>query len=86
MKVILYGLVFLFLGILVYFLPYEALVKLSLSIIALGVVYLIKEISFSFINIEHIYRKAKETATGAGMILISASIIVLGILSIIASY
>lgn len=83
---ILYAIVFILIGILTYFLPYDAQIKLTLSVIVLGALYLIKDFCFSFINFEHIYKKAKETATGAGMILISASIVVLGILSIIASY
>lgn len=83
---ILYGILFLLLALLTYFLPYSAQIKLTLSVIVLGALYLIKEFCFSFLNFEHIYKKAKETATGAGMILISASIVVLGILSIIASY
>jgi len=83
---ILYAIVFILIGILTYFLPYTAQIKLTLSVIVLGALYLIKEFCFSFLNFEHIYKKAKETATGAGMILISASIVVLGILSIIASY
>ena len=83
---ILYAVVFTLLIILTYFLPYSEQIKLTLSVIVLGALYLIKEFWFSFLNFEHIYKKAKETATGAGMILISASIVVLGILSIIASY
>lgn len=51
------------------------LVKIALLSILVG-------LSIKYINLVGLFKKAKETATGAGLALISLSVVVLSILSI----
>lgn len=69
--------------LLVYLIPYTSLIKLYILSIVIFILYLIKLLFFDYVSLSLIYKKAKETATGAGMILISISIIIFAILNTI---
>lgn len=64
--------------------PYPYLVKPYLLTVVILTLYLIKLVAFDYINLELVYKKAKETATGAGMLVVSFSIVILAILNFIS--
>lgn len=78
--------ILLILAILVSFyflLPFKIFAKAYLLISIAALAYLVKLVLFNYVSLELIYKKSKETATGAGMLAVSFSIFLLGILNFI---
>jgi sugar phosphate permease len=50
-------------------------------LLAAGVLISVKELLFSYVDLKVVYKKARETATGAGMLCIAASIMFLAVLN-----
>jgi len=50
-------------------------------LMAAGVLIVFKEVFFSYVDIRVVYKKARETATGAGMLFIAISIMFLAVLN-----
>ena len=50
-------------------------------LMAAGVLIVFKEVFFSYVDLKVVYKKARETATGAGMLYIAASIMFLAVLN-----
>lgn len=50
-------------------------------LMAAGVLITAKELLFSYVDLRLVYKKARETATGAGMLCIAASIMFLAVLN-----
>ena len=66
-----------------FLLPVKIFTKTYLLFSIAALSYLIKLVLFDYVKLELIYKKSKETATGAGMLAVSFSIFVLGILNFI---
>jgi hypothetical protein len=60
----------------------STLIQLATAVIAVGFAHLARRALFDYLNLEVLYQKAKESATGAGLVFLGVCVVLFGLLGL----